>query len=93
MQKFMVSFHNKEKRILKNSQMTFLSLFLSLIKDSSWGMIQIYEIFRYFDEKEWNSHTLSFLAQYNYWLWKQIAAAWIQMHCLAFGVCLDNFAF
>lgn len=66
MQKFMVSFHNKEKYSLKNSKVTFLSLFLSLIKDSSWGMNQIYEIFRYFDEKTRESHTLSFLAQYNY---------------------------
>lgn len=46
--------------------MTFLFLFLSLIKDSSWGVIQIYEIFKYFDEKARNSHMLPFLAQYNY---------------------------
>jgi len=63
MQKFVVSFHNKEKLSSKNSQMTFLSQFLSLIKDSSWGAIQIYKTFRYFDEKAPNSHAFSSLAQ------------------------------
>lgn len=57
MQKFMVSFHNKEKLSSENSQMTFLFLFLSLIKDSLLGTIQMYETFRRL-EKAPNSHFL-----------------------------------
>lgn len=82
----MVLFCNEEKLSSRNSQMTFLFLFLSLIKDSLLSIIQVYETFRHF-EKAPNSHFLLLSSVEFTWLncfWNHVTAVWIQRCCVCF---------
>lgn len=77
--------------------MIFLSQFLSLIKDSSWGTSEIHKTLEYFDEEAPDTRTFSSLAQLNYLILLVLKSDSCSLNsetlCSVFRICIDSFVF